>query len=131
MANTKNLIQSVKELPEVKSVLSEKLLEMKQLNTASKAELATRYLADTIIFEEAIQIMGNAINDAEIDIEMLEQKNEQLEKELNLSEEDKEKMNKLYYNKKVELQNDENTKNVRIMNRLKKTLIRSKAILEQ
>ena len=67
---------------------------MKELNTGAKAELATKLLIDKIVYEEAIQVMGTAINEAEIEIEALESKNEQLEKELNLCSEDKERINK-------------------------------------
>jgi hypothetical protein len=87
-------------------------------------------MADKTVYEDAIVIMGESINQAEIEIESLENKTSLLEKEL--SADNKERINKVYHTKKSEKQNDTSStsSNVRIMRRLNKTLAVSKEITD-
>jgi hypothetical protein len=127
---TETIIQKVKDSEETKLMLKNKMRDFKELNTGAKAELAKKLLCDVAVYEEAVQIMGEGLNEAEIEIECLETKNKELEKELNMTDEDKERLNKLYYNKKVELQND-GLKNERVMKRLNNIMNRSKQLTEK
>ena len=89
---TNEIIKVVRENPENKIEFKDLMKEMKELNTGSKAELATKLIVDREVLKKAVNIMGTAINDAEIEIEALEIKNSELEKELNPSQ--REKINK-------------------------------------
>jgi glutathionylspermidine synthase len=96
--NIREIIQTVKDSEQTKLILKSKMKDFKELNTGAKAELSKKLMVDMVVFEEVVQIMGEGLNEAEIEIECLEAKNEELEKELKLTEEDKERINKLYYN---------------------------------
>jgi hypothetical protein len=125
MSTVKDVVDIAKNCSTTKKELVERLTEVNNLNTGEKAALTIKLMADKIVYEAAINIMGDAINDCEMEIESLEFKNTLLEKEL--STQDKERINAVYNGKKKELQND-NNKNSRIMNRLNKTLDKAKQI---
>jgi hypothetical protein len=127
--NIKQIIQSVKDSEETKLILKSKMNDFKELNTGTRAELSKKLMVDMVVFEQAIEIMGEGLNEAEIEIECLEAKNAELEKELKLTEEDKERMNKFYFNKKIELQIDGN-KNERVMRRLNNIMSRSRQLTQ-
>jgi hypothetical protein len=125
MSTVKDVVDIAKNCDTTKKEVTERITEVNKLNTGEKAALTVKLMADKIVYEAAINIMGDAINDCEMEIESLEFKNELLEKEL--STQDKEKINVVYIGKKKELQND-NNKNSRIMSRLNKTLDKAKQI---
>jgi hypothetical protein len=125
MSTVKEVVRIAKNRNTTKIELSERLIGLNKLNTGEKAALTMKLMTDKVVYEEAINIMGEAINDCEIENEALQAKNTLLENEL--STQDKERINEVYNGKKKELQNDEN-KNSRIMNRLNKTLNKAKQI---
>jgi hypothetical protein len=125
---TSQIIKVVRDDPDNKIEFKDLMKEMKELNTGSKAELATKLIVDREVLKKAVNIMGTAINDAEIEIEALETKNNELEKELNPSQ--REKINKLYQGKKEELTND-NQSNERIWRRLNKVMLTNKQLTEK
>ncbi len=114
-----------KECPDLKVTLNEKTKELRKLNTASKASMTKHLVIEREVFIKTMNIMGQSINDAEIEIEALETKNTELEKELTVI--DKARINKVYETKKQQLQSDSNYKQ-RIMKRLHKTINQSKAL---
>ena len=116
----------VKEEPKFKATLDIEIKEFSKLNTASRASMSKRLFVEKRVVEEAMTIMGNAINEAEIEIDALEVKNKELEKEL--TEVDKARINKLYQSRKQELQNDPHA-NDRIMRRLNKTMYQSRSLM--
>ncbi len=87
---TETVLQQVKNSEDTKLILKNRMKDFTELNTGTKAELAKKLLCDVAVYEEAVQIMGEGLNEAEIEIECLETKNKELEKELNMSDEDKE-----------------------------------------
>jgi hypothetical protein len=123
------IIQTVKDSEETKLILKSKMKDFKELNTGTKAELSKKLVVDMVVFEQAIQIMGEGLNEAEIEIEALEAKNAELEKDLNPTSEQKERLNKYYYNKKIELHNDGNENN-RVMRRLNNIMSRSRQLTQ-
>jgi hypothetical protein len=128
MSIVKDIVKIAKNRDTTKTELSERTEALNKLNTGEKAALTMKLMTDKVVYEEAINIMGDAINDCEIEIESLTYKNDQLEKEL--STQDKERMNEVYNGKKKQLQNDDN-KNSRIMNRLNKRIDMAKQITNQ
>ena len=125
MSVVKEIVKIAKASDDTKKELTERLTAVNKLNTGEKAALTMKLMTDKVVYEEAIKIMGDAINDSEIENEALKTKNSFLENEL--SAKDKERINEVYNGKKKELQNDDN-KNSRIMNRLNKTLNKAKEI---
>src|SRR2546430_2547740 len=125
---TTEIINLVRENPDNKIEFKELMKEMKELNTGSKAELATKLIVDRDVLRKTVNILGTAINDAEIEIEALETKVEALEKDMNPSQ--REKMNKLYLGKKEELTND-NKSNQRIWKRINKVMLESRQLTEK
>ena len=125
---TTEIIKLVRENPDNKIEFKELIKEMKELNTGSKAELATKLIVDRDVLRKTVNILGTAINDAEIEIEALETKVEALEKDMNPSQ--REKMNKLYLGKKEELTND-NKSNQRIWKRINKVMLENKQLTEK
>ena len=89
MSDVKNIIKLVKNDEKTKKEGSEKMNAINKLSNGEKAELTSRLMIDKVIYEEAIIIMGEGIKEAEIEIEALEHKNELLEKELNIIDQEK------------------------------------------
>ena len=85
---------------------------------ATKALVGQNASIQSSIYKEAINIMGDTINDMDIDIEQKDNKKSFLENKMGVTD-DKiiEEMNRLDLNKMSEKE-----KNIRIMNRLNKTL---------
>ncbi len=114
-----------KECPDLKVALVEKSKELKKLNTASKASMTKHLLIEREVYIKTMDIMGQSINEAEIEIEALEAKNAELEKDLTIT--DKARINKLYETTKQKKLSDPNAKD-RILRRLHKTMNQSKAL---
>ena len=93
----------------------------------TRSNLGQNALIQSSIYKEAINIMGDTINDMDIEIEQKDNKINFLEDKIGITD-DKvvEEMYKLNLNK---ITNKE--KNDRIMNRLNKTLINHKQITNQ
>jgi hypothetical protein len=127
--NIREIIQSVKDSEETKLILKSKMKDFKELNRGAKAELSKKLMVDLVVVEEVVQIMGEGLNEAEIEIECLEAKIEELENDLNPTSEQRERMNKIYHSKKFELQNDGN-KNERVMRRLNNIMSRSRQLTQ-
>jgi hypothetical protein len=125
---TNQIIKLVQDEPDNKIEFKELMNGMKELNTGTKAELATKLIIDKEVLKKTVTIMGKAIDDAEIEIEALEAKNAELEKDLTPSQ--REKANKLYHGKKELLINDQKS-NERIMRRLNKVMTVSKQLTEK
>jgi hypothetical protein len=125
MSDIKYVLKMVKENPNTKQQLIQKKNALDNLTKGEKASLTDRLMADKVVYEEAIIIMGQGINEAEIEIEALEHKNSLLEKELNIV--DKQKINAAYETKKFELEND-NKANSRVMKRLESIMSKSKQL---
>ena len=91
---------------------------------ATRSKLGQNALIQSNIFKEAINIMGDTINDMDVEIEQKENKILFLENKIGVTD-DKviEEMNRLYLNKISDKE-----KNNRIMNRLNKTLNKHKYI---
>ena len=91
---------------------------------ATRSKLGQNALIQSSIYKEAINIMGDTINDMDIEIEQKENKISFLENKIGVTD-DKviEEMKRLDLNK---ISNKE--KNIRIMNRLNKTLNKHKYI---
>lgn len=125
LAITNHVIKLVQDDPNNKIEFKELLTEMKELNTGTKAELATKLIIDKNVLKKAVNIMGKAIDDAEIEIEALEEKNAALEKDLTPSQ--RERANQIYLGKKEVLINDQKS-GERIMRRLNKVMTENKAL---
>ncbi len=63
-----------KECPDLKVTLNEKTKELRKLNTASKASMTKHLVIEREVFIKTMNLMGQSINDAEIEIEALETK---------------------------------------------------------
>ena len=91
---------------------------------ATKSKLGENAIIQSNVYREAINIMGDTINDMDIEIEQKDIKISFLENKIGVSD-DKiiEEMNSLNLNKIPDKE-----KNIRIMNRLNKTLDKHKYI---
>ena len=127
MSETKDIIKLVKNDINTKNEIKEKLDAISKLSTGEKAALTTKLMADKVVYEEAIIIMGEGMKEAEAEIVALEYKNQLLENDLNTI--DKDKINQIYETKKFELQNDGNG-NTRVMKRLQNIMSKAKQLTE-
>ena len=125
MSETKEIIKLIKNDINTKTEIKEKLDAISKLSTGEKAALTTKLMADKVVYEEAIIIMGEGMKEAEAEIEALEYKNKILENDLKAI--DKDKINQIYETKKFELQNDGNG-NTRVMKRLQNIMSKAKQL---
>jgi len=125
MATPTDIIKLVKEDEQTQNDLIIKLDAINALTTGEKAALTSRLMKDKVVYEKCIGIMGEAIKEADVEIEGLEYKNSLLENEL--SAVDKKKINDAYQTKKLTLQND-GKGNERVIRRLKGIMQKTKQI---
>ena len=94
---------------------------------ATKSELGRNAIVRSSVYKEAINIMGDTINDMDLEIEQKTNKISFLENKIGITD-DKvvEEMNRLNLNKISDKE-----KNIRIMNRLNKTLNKHNYIKNQ
>ena len=122
-----DFIKTIQKNSQVQNNISQVIDKYNKQSYATKSELGRNALIQSSIYKEAINIMGDTINDIDIEIEQKDNKINFLENKIGITD-DKvvEEMSNLDLNK---ILNKE--KNDRIMNRLNKTLNNHKHITNQ
>ena len=113
-----NFIEIIKKDTEIQDEISQTVEKYNNESFSTRSQISQNALIQSKIFKQAIEIMGDTIDDMDIEIEQKDNKISFLEKKMGVKD-DKiaEQMNRLYLNKISDKE-----KNNRIMNRLNKTL---------
>lgn len=122
------LLQIAKNDSETKIIIKEKLTQIKDMNIATRSELALKLLIDSETVKSALLIAGDTINDLSIENEILTEKNEELEK--HLTQVDKDKINNIFTQRRKQIESD-NVKGERILKAVRKTLSKSKQLTDK
>src|ERR1700743_3991275 len=85
------LLELARSNPDTKDIIVDKMKQIKDMNTATKADLATQLLVDSELVRSALTLAGDTINDLSIEKEVLTEKVIDLEK--HLTEVDRNKIN--------------------------------------
>ena len=121
------MLELAKNDPDTKEIIVYKMKQIKNMNIATKAELATQLLVNSEVVRAALTIAGDTINDLSIENEVLAEENTELKK--NLNEIDRDQINAITAARKKQIQNN-NSRNERILKEVRKTITRSKQLTQ-
>ena len=113
-----NFIEIIKKDTKIQDEISQTIEKYNNESFSTRPQIGQNALIQSKIFKQATEIMGDTIDDMDIEIEQKDNKISFLENKIGVTD-DKivEEMNRLYSNKISDKE-----KNNRIMNRLNKTL---------
>ena len=113
-----DFIEIIQKDTKIQNDISNIIDKFNKQSYATKSKLGENALIQSSVYKEAINIMGDTINDMDVEIEQKDNKKSFLENKIGVTD-DKivEEMNRLDLNKISDKE-----KNIRIMNRLNKTL---------
>ncbi len=123
MSLEEDLLELAKQDPETKSIVKEKLLELQDMNVATRAELATIKTLNEEYIRTAFNIGCDTIYKISIEKKVLAEENEDLKSELSeYTMVDNEKYNKASRERRRKRFQDSEEKRSVIMNEVRQTL---------
>jgi hypothetical protein len=121
------LLALAKNDKDTKAAIKEKMIKVKDMNTATRAELATKLLIDSEVIRSALNIAGDTIYDLSVDNEILNDKNNELKKHLTSVE--RNKIDDMYKDRKEHVKANDDRR-VRILGEIRKTLSKNKQLTQ-